>query len=116
MDYTNLFSELEQVEQYIFNEIEDELKIKYSELFSLHYSDLSYNDLVNRYAKILYFWSSHMPDFSDIENGDINATFKWLYIQNRMITLLRRIKKFNSNFQGNILHLILDRYVLLLLT
>ena len=53
-----------------------------------------------------------MPDFSDIENGDINATFKWLYIQNKIITLLRRIKK----FKGNILQLILDRYVLLLLT
>ena len=111
-DVITLFSELEHIEQYIFNEIDDELKIKYSELFSLHINDLSYNDLINRYAKILYFWSSHMPDFSDIENGDINATFKWLYIQNRIITLLRRIKK----FKGNMLQLILDRYVLLLLT
>ncbi len=110
MDYT--FSELEHIEQYIFNEIDDELKVKYNDLYSLQYSDLSYNDLINRYAKIIYYWSSHMPDFSDIENGDINATFKWLYIQNRIITLLRRIKK----FKGNILQLILDRYVLLLLT
>ena len=108
----DLFSDLEHIEHYIFNEIDDELKVKYNELFSLQYNDLSYNDLINRYAKILYFWSSHMPDFSDIENCDINATFEWLYIQNRIIMLLRRIKK----FKGNILQLILDRYVLLLLT
>ena len=112
MDYQNIYNDLDNLEHYIFNEIDDELKVKYSELFCLQNNDLTYNDLVNRYAKILYFWSSHMPDFSDIENGDINATFKWLYIQNRIITLLRRIK----NIKGNILQLILDRYVLLLLT
>ena len=74
-------------------------------------NDLSFNDLINKYAKILYFWSHHMPDFSDIENGDINTTFKWLYIQNRIITTIRRIKKLN----GNLIYLIIDRYTLLML-
>ncbi len=112
MDYQNIYNDLDYIEQYIIREIDDDLKHEYNRLLLLDNNDLSYSDLVNKYAKILYFWSNKMPDFGDIENGDIYCTFKWLYVQNRIIQLLRRIKKFD----GSLLKLILSRYIMLLLT
>ncbi len=112
MDYQTIYNDLEYIEQYIFREIDEDLRVEYIKLLLLNNNDLSYSDLINKYAKILYFWSNRMPDFSDIENGDIYCTFKWLYIQNRIIQLLRRIKKFD----GSLLKVILSRYIMLLLT
>ena len=111
MDYTKIYNDLKDIEQYIFTEIDEDLKIEFLKLMTIDNHDLSYNDIINKYAKIIYFWSHHMPDFGDIENGDINSTFKWLYIQNKIITTLRRIKKLN----GNLMYNILDRYILLTL-
>ncbi len=111
MDYTKIYNDLKDIEQYIFTEIDEELKIEFTKFMSMDNQDLSYNDIINKGAKIIYFWSHHMPNFSDIENGDINTTLKWLYIQNKTITTIRRIKKNNSG----LIYLIIDRYALLML-
>ncbi len=108
-----LYNELTNLEYDIIENIDSDLIREYNALQEYtNNTDLSYNEIVNKYAKILYFWSNKMPDFGDIDNGDINATFKWLFIQNKIIQNLRRVKRFKHSLLGSIL----ERYVLLTLT
>ena len=107
-----LYNELDNSEYDILENVDRDLVREYNELQEINNTDLSYNEIVNKYAKILYFWSNKMPDFGDIDNGDINATFKWLFIQNKIIQNLRRVKRFKHSLLGSIL----ERYVLLTLT
>ena len=112
IDVMNLYHEINNLEYYIMNNIDDDLLAEYNQLQELNNKDLSYNEIVNKYAKILYFWSNRMPDFGDIENGEIDTTFKWLFIQNKIIQTLRRIKR----LKGALLRSVLDRYVLVSLS
>ena len=109
MYYIKMFDELTEIERCIYNEIDDDLQNEYSRIFRRKTENLSFTELVDRYAQILYFWSNYLPDFSDIENGRLEATTRWLYIHNKLIQAIRRIKRLDKN----ILKYVLDRYILI---
>ncbi len=112
MCFLQTLQELQDIQWDVFNEIDNDLQNEYLRRFERKTENLSFTELVDRYAQILYFWSNYLPDFSDIENGRLEATTRWLYIHNKLIQAIRRIKRLDKN----ILKRVLDRYILISLT
>ena len=112
MYYIKMFDELTEIERCKYNEIDDDLQNEYSRIFRRKTENLSFTELVDRYAQILYFWRNYLPDFSDIENGRLEATTRWLYIHNKLIQAIRRIKRLDKH----LIKCMLDRYIITLLS